>query len=33
MQLMNVLLDVSTSHLGGAIGAGLPDICAGIGIG
>jgi F-type H+-transporting ATPase subunit c len=33
MQLMNVLLDVSTSHLGGAIGAGLAAIGAGIGIG
>ena len=33
MQLMNVLLDVSMSHLGGAIGAGLAAIGAGIGIG
>ena len=30
---MNILLDVSVSHLGGAIGAGLAAIGAGIGIG
>ena len=34
MSLMNILLDVSSvSHLGGAIGAGLAAIGAGIGIG
>lgn len=33
MSLMTVLLDVSLSHLGGAIGAGLSAIGAGIGIG
>ena len=33
MSLMNILLDVSVSHLGGAIGAGLAAIGAGIGIG
>ena len=33
MALMNILLDVGFSHLGGAIGAGLAAIGAGIGIG
>lgn len=33
MMLLNVLLDVSFAHLGGAIGAGLAAIGAGIGIG
>ncbi|MFP5040466.1 ATP synthase F0 subunit C [Parasediminibacterium sp. JCM 36343] len=33
MSLINTLLDVSLSHLGGAIGAGLAAIGAGIGIG
>ena len=33
MSLMNILLDVSVSHLGGAFGAGLAAIGAGIGIG
>ena len=33
MTLMNILLDVGFSHLGGAIGAGLAAIGAGIGIG
>ena len=33
MELVNVLLDVSFSHLGGAIGAGLAAIGAGLGIG
>jgi F-type H+-transporting ATPase subunit c len=33
MTLMNILLDVGFSHMGGAIGAGLAAIGAGIGIG
>lgn len=33
MSMLNNLLDVSLSHLGGAIGAGLAAIGAGIGIG
>lgn len=33
MSLMTLLADVSISHLGGAIGAGLAAIGAGIGIG
>jgi F-type H+-transporting ATPase subunit c len=33
MSVLNTLLDVSMSHLGGAIGAGLAAIGAGIGIG
>jgi len=33
MSMLNNLLDVSMSHLGGAIGAGLAAIGAGIGIG
>ena len=33
MSVINTLLDVSMSHLGGAIGAGLAAIGAGIGIG
>lgn len=33
MLLMTILADVSISHLGGAIGAGLAAIGAGIGIG
>jgi len=33
MSVINTLLDVSMSHLGGAIGAGLASIGAGIGIG
>ena len=33
MSVINTLLDVSLSHLGGAIGAGLAAIGAGIGIG
>jgi len=33
MSMLNNLLDVSMSHLGGAIGAGLAVIGAGIGIG
>lgn len=33
MLLMTLLADVSISHLGGAIGAGLAAIGAGIGIG
>lgn len=33
MMLLNVFLDVSFAHLGGAIGAGLAAIGAGIGIG
>ncbi len=33
MSVINTLLDVSFSHLGGAIGAGLAAIGAGIGIG
>ena len=33
MSVLNTLLDVSMSHFGGAIGAGLAAIGAGIGIG
>ncbi|HQS24187.1 MAG: ATP synthase F0 subunit C [Sphingobacteriia bacterium 24-36-13] len=33
MSVINTLLDASMSHLGGAIGAGLAAIGAGIGIG
>jgi F-type H+-transporting ATPase subunit c len=33
MSLMNILLDASLAHMGGAIGAGLAAIGAGIGIG
>ena len=33
MTLMNILLDVGFSHMGGAIGAGLAAIGAGIGVG
>lgn len=33
MSMLNFLLDVGMSHLGGAIGAGLAAIGAGIGIG
>lgn len=33
MSLLTLLADVSISHLGGAIGAGLSAIAAGIGIG
>lgn len=33
MSILNLLLDASISHLGGAIGAGMAAIGAGIGIG